>query len=48
MRFINSDGTPAQLKPGSTWIFVASPYSIVSDEGNNTWKLRYFAPEGSK
>jgi hypothetical protein len=48
MRFINSDGTPAQLKPGSTWIFVASPYSIVSDEGNGTWKLRYFAPEGSK
>jgi len=48
IQFLNSDGSSAQLKPGSTWIFVASPYSIVSDEGDGTWKLRYFAPEGSK
>ena len=48
MQFVNPDGTPAQLKPGSSWIFVASPYSIVSDEGNGTWKLRYYAPAGSK
>jgi len=48
MQFVNSDGSPAQLKPGSTWIFVASPYSIVSDEGSSTWKLRYYAPAGSQ
>jgi hypothetical protein len=48
MQFVNLDGSPAQLKPGSTWIFVATPYSVVSDEGNGTWKLRYYAPEGSK
>ena len=48
MQFVNPDGSPAQLKPGSTWIFVATPYSVVSDEGNGTWKLRYYAPEGSK
>jgi hypothetical protein len=48
MQFLNPDGSPAQLKPGSTWIFVATPYSVVSDEGNGTWKLRYYAPEGSK
>lgn len=48
MQFLNPDGSPAQLKPGSTWIFVASPYSIVSDEGGETWKLRYYAPAGSK
>jgi Ni,Fe-hydrogenase III small subunit len=48
MQFLNPDGSPAELKPGSTWIFVASPYSIVSDEGNNVWKLRYYAPAGSR
>jgi hypothetical protein len=48
MQFLNPDGSPAQLKPGSTWIFVASPYSVVSDEGGDTWKLRYYAPEGSE
>jgi hypothetical protein len=48
MQFLNLDGSPAPLKPGSTWIFVATPYSVVSNEGNDTWKLRYYAPEGSK
>ncbi len=48
MQFVNLDGSPAPLKPGSTWIFVASPYSVVSDEGDGTWKLRYYAPDGSK
>jgi hypothetical protein len=48
MQFLNPDGSPAELKPGSSWIFVASPYSIVSDEGNAAWKLRFYAPAGSK
>ena len=48
MQFLNTDGSPAELKPGSTWIFVASPYSVVSDEGNGAWKLRYYAPAGSE
>jgi hypothetical protein len=48
MQFLNSDGSPAKLKPGSTWIFVASPYSVVSDAGDGTWKLRYYAPAGSQ
>jgi hypothetical protein len=48
MQFLKLDGSPAELKPGSTWIFVASPYSVVTDEGDGTWKLRYYAPAGSK
>ncbi len=48
MQFQNPDGSPAELKPGSSWIFVASPYSIVSNEDSGTWKLRYYAPAGSK
>ncbi len=48
IKFVNADGSPVALKPGSTWIFVATPYSIISDEGNNVWKLRYYPPEGAK
>jgi hypothetical protein len=48
MKFVNKDGNPAALKPGSTWIFVATPYSVVSDEGDGAWKLRYYAPAGSE
>ena len=48
MQFQNPDESPAELKPGNSWIFVASPYSIVSNEGSGTWKLRYYAPAGSK
>jgi hypothetical protein len=48
MQFLSRDGSPAKLKPGSTWIFVASPYSVVTDEGNGAWKLRYYAPAGSQ
>lgn len=50
IKFVNADaaGSPAALKPGSTWIFVATPYSILSDEGNGVWNLRYYPPEGAK
>lgn len=48
MQFVNSDGSPAALKPGSTWIFVATPYSVLKDEGSGMWKLRYYPPQGAK
>jgi len=48
MKFLNTDGSSAALKPGNTWIFVASHYSVVSDEGGGKWKLRYYAPAGSE
>jgi hypothetical protein len=47
LKFINADGSPAALKPGATWIFVATPYSAISDEGTGKWRLRYYPPEGS-
>lgn len=46
--FVNADGSPAALKPGHTWIFVATPYSILSDKGNGLWNLRYYPPVGAK
>jgi hypothetical protein len=48
MQFVNTDGSPAALKPGATWIFVATPYSVLSDEGDGVWRLRYYPPDGAK
>jgi hypothetical protein len=48
MQFTNTDGSPFPLKPGATWIFVATPYSVLSDEGDDLWRLRYYPPEGAK
>jgi len=48
IKFVNADGSPAALKPGSTWIFVATPYSVLSDEGDGVWNFRYYPPEGAK
>lgn len=48
MQFVNTDGSPAALKPGATWIFVATPYSVLSDEGDGLWRLRYYPPDGAK
>ncbi|HET7143226.1 MAG TPA: hypothetical protein VFI68_04320, partial [Anaerolineales bacterium] len=48
IKFVNADGSPAALKPGSTWIFVATPYSVMSDEGDGVWNFRYYPPEGAK
>jgi hypothetical protein len=48
MEFVNADGSPALLKPGSTWIFVATPYSELKDKGNGLWRLRYYPPDGAK
>ena len=40
--------SPAALKPGATWIFVATPYSTLTDLGGGVWKLRYYPPDGAK
>jgi len=48
IKFVNADGSPAALKPGSTWIFIATPYSVLSDAGNGAWNLRYYPPPGAK
>jgi len=48
IKFVNVDGSPAALKPGSTWIFVATPYSVLADKGNGAWSFRYYPPEGAK
>ena len=46
--FVDADGNPVPLKPGQTWLFVATPYSYVTNQGDGSWVIRYVAPEGSK
>lgn len=48
IKFLNPDGSPAALKPGDTWIFIATPYSTLAEEGGGAWKLRFYAPAGSE
>jgi len=42
------DGKPFPLKPGSTWIFVATPYSVWTNKAEGLWRLRYYPPQGAK
>jgi hypothetical protein len=48
IQFLNEDGSPAALKPGHTWVFVATPYSVVREVATGIWKLRYYPPGEAK
>lgn len=48
IQFLNKDGSQAALKPGHTWVVVVTPYSTVTDQGGGVWKIRFYAPGGSK
>ncbi len=46
--FMDANGNQVPLKPGNTWIFVATPYSLVTDMGDGVWQMKYIPPEGAK
>lgn len=46
--FVDANGDQMPLKPGNTWLFVATPYSLVTDMGGGTWQVKYIPPEGAK
>ncbi len=48
LRIVDSNGDPFPLKPGQTWVHIVTPVSQVLDQGSGMWKLRFFAPKGSK
>lgn len=48
IQFINPDGTPAELKPGHTWVIVFTLQSYLEDKSNGIWRARFIAPEGAK
>ena len=46
IRFLNSDGSPAALKPGHTWIIIVTPFSTVKETQPGVYLAAYAAPEG--
>ena len=48
LKFINLDGTPAELKPGHTWVIIFTTQSRLDDLSNGIWRARFFAPEGAR
>lgn len=48
MKFINLDGSPAELKPGHTWVIIFTTQSRLDDLSNGIWRARFIAPEGAK
>ncbi|MBI2333355.1 MAG: DUF3048 C-terminal domain-containing protein [Chloroflexi bacterium] len=46
--FVDANGDPVPLKPGRTWLFVATPYSYITGQDDGTWNFRYVPPEGAK
>ena len=46
--FMDANGNQMPLKPGNSWIFVATPYSLVTDIGDGVWQMKYIPPEGAK
>lgn len=45
--FVDANGNPVPLKPGKTWLIVATPYSYFTSE-DGVWTFRYVPPEGVK
>jgi hypothetical protein len=42
--FLESNGDPFPLRPGRSWIIVATPYSKLSETEPGNWKFRIYAP----
>jgi hypothetical protein len=48
MHFVNLDGTPAELKPGHTWVIILDMQSYLEDLSSGKWLARFIAPAGAK
>jgi hypothetical protein len=45
--FLDKDGNPFPLRPGRSWIFIATPYSEYKETDPGTWRFRIYAPPGT-
>ena len=45
--FLDKDGNPFPLRPGRSWIVIATPYSDYSQLEPGQWKFRIYAPPGT-
>ncbi len=48
IQFTDESGNPIALKPGQTWVHIVTPYSTLKETNANQWRLRFFAPAGTK
>ncbi len=46
IQFINTDGSPASLRPGHTWVIIVTPFSTVKETQPGVYLVAYAAPEG--
>jgi hypothetical protein len=46
--FHPDDKTPFPLKPGHTWIIVATPLTAVTERSAGNWLLQFSFPPGAK
>jgi hypothetical protein len=44
--FQDLEGNPIPLRPGKTWILIATPFSKVDEISTAYWKVRVYSPEG--
>ncbi|MFL7869448.1 MAG: SdrD B-like domain-containing protein [Anaerolineales bacterium] len=45
--FLDKDGNPFPLRPGRSWIIIATPYSEYSQYEPGKWRFRIYAPPGT-
>lgn len=44
---LDKDGNPFPLRPGPSWIVIATPYSAYSETEPGKWRFRIYAPPGA-
>jgi len=44
MHFIDAQGNLVPLHPGRTWIHIVTPFSSVTDQGNENWLVQFVQP----
>ncbi|RPI89986.1 MAG: DUF3048 domain-containing protein, partial [Chloroflexi bacterium] len=44
MHFVDAQGNPAPLRPGRTWIHIVTPFSAVTDQGDENWLVQFVQP----
>jgi SdrD B-like domain/Protein of unknown function (DUF3048) C-terminal domain len=44
MHFVDAHGNPVALHPGRTWIHIVTPFSSVTDQGNENWTVQFVQP----
>ncbi len=44
MHFVDAQGNLVPLRPGRTWIHIVTPFSSVTDQGNENWLVQFVQP----